>query len=366
MSRSSCRTVSSPGCKTVSPPGCQTIVPPYILDAISRRGDDFERARALETLLQTERFRGHRDATAGTCPVVPPGAERRTVYDEGGSSVLPGKLVLGEGGKPAKDPAVNEAYDGAGATYDFYEKVFCRNSIDGKGMRLDSSVHYGRGFDNAFWNGTQMVYGDGDGRIFNRFTVAVDVIGHELTHGVTGTEANFDYEWQPGALNESFSDVFGSMVKQWKLGQKADEADWLIGAGLFTPKVKGEGIRSMLHPGTAYDDPVLGKDPQPASMRDFYEGYDDNGGVHVNSGIPNRAFALAALALGGHSWEKAGPIWYRALTDRLGNTADFKETATATAAIAGELFGSAEEKAVHDAWRTVGVVVGAGAAAVAG
>ena len=366
MTRMPCQTASPSGCKTARPSACQMIVPPYILDAISRRGDDFERARALETLLKTERLRGHRDTTAGTCPVVPPGAERRTVYDEAGSSVLPGKLVLGEGGRAPKDLAVNEAYDGAGATYDFYEKVFCRNSIDGKGMSLDSSVHYGRGFDNAFWNGTQMVYGDGDGRIFNRFTIALDVIGHELTHGVTGTEANFDYEWQPGALNESFSDVFGSLVKQWFRKERADQADWLIGAGLFTPKVNGKGIRSMLHPGTAYDDPVLGKDPQPASMRDIYEGYDDNGGVHINSGIPNRAFALAALALGGFAWEKAGPIWYKALTERLGNTSDFKETATATSAIAGELFGSAEEKAVSDAWRTVGVVVGTKAAAVAG
>ena len=350
-------------CRTASPSGCRTIVPPYILDAISRRGDAVERARALETLLQTERLRGHRDAVAGTCPAVPAGEEQRTVYDEAGSSVLPGRLARGEGGFASKDPAVNEAYDGAGATYEFYEKAFCRSSIDGKGMRLDSSVHYARNFDNAFWNGTQMVYGDGDGKIFNRFTVALDVIGHELTHGVTGVEANFDYEWQPGALNESFSDVFGSLVKQWKRQEKADQADWIIGAGLFTAKVRGRGIRSMLHPGTAYDDPVLGKDPQPATMRDIYEGYDDNGGVHVNSGIPNRAFALAALAIGGFAWEKAGKIWYAALTERLRQTSDFKDAAAATAAIAGEMFGSAEEKAVKDAWRTVGVPLASRAAA---
>ncbi|HWC64479.1 MAG TPA: M4 family metallopeptidase, partial [Thermoanaerobaculia bacterium] len=257
----------------------RAIVPPYILDAIAKRGDEVERARALETLLQTERLRGRRDAMTGVCPAIPAGEEQRTVYDEGGSSVLPGRLVRGEGGRASKDAAVNEAFDGAGATWEFYEKVYCRNSIDGKGMRLDSSVHYGRDFDNAFWNGAQMVYGDGDGRIFNRFTVALDVIGHELTHGVTGTEANFDYEGQPGALNESFSDVFGSLVKQWWRKERAEQADWLIGAGLFTPKVKGAGIRSMLHPGTAYDDPVLGRDPQPSTMTDVYEGYDDNGGV---------------------------------------------------------------------------------------
>ena len=335
---------------------CPTIVPPYILEAISRRGDAEVRARALETLLQTERLRGRRDA-GPVCPAVPAGEERRTVYDEAGSSTLPGKLVRGEGGKATKDAAVNEAYDGAGATYDFYETVFCRSSIDGKGMRLDSSVHYGHGFDNAFWNGSQMVYGDGDGKIFNRFTVAIDVIGHELTHGVTGTEANFDYEGQPGALNESFSDVFGSLVKQWKRRQAADKADWIIGEGLFTAKVRGRGIRSMIAPGTAYDDPVLGRDPQPASMKDFYEGYDDNGGVHINSGIPNRAFALAAVAIGGSAWEKAGTIWYTALTERLRATAEFGDAAAATTAIAADLYGknSAEAKAVADAWRTVGV-----------
>ena len=239
------------------------------------------------------------------------------------------------------------------------EKVFCRNSIDGRGMRIDSSVHYGRKFDNAFWNGSQMVYGDGDGDLFNRFTVSIDVIGHELTHGVTGTEANFDYEGEPGALNESFSDVFGSMVKQWKQNVTAENADWVIGEGLFTAKIKGRGIRSMKVPGTAYDDPVLGRDPQPAHMKDFYNGYDDDGGVHINSGIPNRAFALAAIALGGFSWEKAGAIWYTALTERLRHTADFATCAKATIAIAAEMFGKgkAEERAVVEAWKTVGVPV---------
>ena len=337
--------------------GCRFIIPPYILDEISRRGDADQRDSATRTLIDTARLRGHRDVAGAVCPAIPPGEERRTVYDEKGSQVLPGKLVRGEDGKAVNDPAVNEAFDGAGATWEFYEKVFCRNSIDGKGMRLDSSVHYGRKFDNAFWNGSQMVYGDGDGTLFNRFTISVDVIGHELTHGVTGVEANFDYEGQPGALNESFSDVFGSMVKQWKRGQSAEKADWIIGEGLFTRAVHGVGIRNMKDPGTAYDDKVLGKDPQPGHMRGFYDGYDDNGGVHVNSGIPNRAFALAAIAIGGSSWESAGAIWYTALTQRLIHTASFADCAKATVAIAGDLYGSgkAEQQAVKEAWKAVGV-----------
>ena len=337
--------------------GCRFIVPPYILDRIEKNADAELRESARKTILATQRLRGQRDVYGKTCPAVPAGQERRTVYDEKGSETLPGRLVRSEGAAAVKDVAVDEAYDGAGATYDFYERVFCRSSIDGKGMRLDSSVHYGKKFDNAFWNGAQMVYGDGDGRVFRRFTVALDVIAHELTHGVTGTEANFDYESQPGALNESFSDVFGSMVKQWRQGMSAAEADWIIGAGLFMPDVKGRGIRSMKEPGTAYDDPVLGKDPQPATMKDYYPGEDDNGGVHINSGIPNRAFALAAIDIGGYSWEKAGPIWYTALTERLRSTSDFKACAAATIAIAGEMYGAgkAEQAAVRKAWKTVGV-----------
>ena len=267
-----------------------------------------------------------------------------------------------EGDKSVADAAVNEAYDGAGATYDLYFEAYGRNSIDDRGMRIDSSVHYSRGYDNAFWNGAQMVYGDGDGKLFRRFTVSIDVIGHELTHGVTEREANLEYRDQPGALNESFSDVFGSLVKQRKLGQTAAEADWLIGEGLFTPSVHGAALRSMKAPGTAYDDPVLGKDPQPANMKDYVQTTDDDGGVHINSGIPNHAFYLVATSLGGQAWEKAGRIWYVALRDRLRPASDFGEMANLTAAVAADLHGrsSAEAKAVVDAWDAVGVAVPGG------
>ena len=192
--------------------------------------------------------------------------------------------------------AVDEAFDGLGRTLDFYWSNFERNSIDDEGLPLDATVHYGDRYDNAFWDGRRMVFGDGDGELFNRFTIAVDVIGHELTHGVTEDEAGLIYAYQAGALNKSLSDVFGSLIKQSDPGrlQKADEADWLIGAGLLAPGVQGVALRSMKEPGTAYDDPVLGKDPQPAHMRNFVHTNRDNGGVHINSGIPNRAFYLAA------------------------------------------------------------------------
>jgi Zn-dependent metalloprotease len=288
---------------------------------------------------------------------IPAGQKRRTIYNARNTQELPGDLVRGEGDAPATDPAVNEAYDGSGATYDFYKAVFQRNSIDNRGLRLDATVHYDQNFDNALWNGSQMIYGDGDGEIFGRFTTAVEVIAHELTHGVTQFEAGLEYQGQSGALNESISDVFGSLVKQNLAGQSAAQADWLIGVGLFKPSVQGKAIRSLKAPGTAYDDPNLGRDPQPAVMKDFVKTSEDNGGVHVNSGIPNRAFFLAATALGGNAWDKAGLIWYTALPRIADPKADFQFFADLTSRVAGELFGAAsvEQKAVMDAWTQVGI-----------
>ncbi len=205
-----------------------------------------------------------------------------------------------------------------------------------------------------------MVFGDGDGTYFNRFTASVDVIGHELTHGVTGHQANLVYHDQPGALNESISDVFGSLVKQYAHSpqQTAAQADWLIGAGLFTKAVNGVALRSMKAPGTAYDDKVLGKDPQPAHMSNYVTTTSDNGGVHINSGIPNHAFYLLAVALGGHAWEKAGSIWYKTLCDpRLSSNAQFQDFANLTVDNAGRLFGDVEQHATINAWDQVGIVV---------
>lgn len=334
------------------------IVPPHLLKAIARDGTPEQREVALRSLTRSARFRERREIL-GALPsaAVPTGTKRRTVYDARGERRLPGVLVRDEGGDPTGDPAADEAYDAAGLTFDFFAQVYGRNSIDGRGLRLDSSVHYGRRYDNAFWDGRQMVYGDGDGEVFNRFTLALDVVGHELTHGVTQYEANLEYEGESGALNESLSDVFGSLVKQWSRRQTADEADWLIGAGLFTDRVRGVALRSMKAPGTAYDDPVLGKDPQPAHLRDFIVTDEDNGGVHLNSGIPNRAFAETALALGGFAWERAGRIWYVALRDRFRRTTTFAEAAALTVAVAAELYGAGgeEERAVRAGWAAVGL-----------
>ncbi|MER3589963.1 MAG: peptidase M4 family protein [Mastigocladus sp. ERB_26_1] len=334
------------------------VIPPHMLENIVVNGNEQQRSWAFHTLNISSQFRGRRNVVGAVNFAVSPGEKRRTIFDAKSTEQLPGKLARGEGDPPSNDVAVDEAYDGAGATYDLYYEVFERNSIDDKGLRLDSTVHYGLKYDNAFWNGDQMVYGDGDGEIFQRFTKCIDVIGHELAHGVTQYEAGLQYYGESGAINESFSDVFGSLVKQWVKKQTAQEADWIIGEGIFTDKVNGVGIRSMKAPGTAYDDPVLGKDPQPAHINDKYTGFEDNGGVHINSGIPNYAFYLAATEIGDYAWEKAGKIWYIALRDRLRARTNFKRAANIIIQVAGELYGQAskEQNAVQNAWQKVGVI----------
>jgi Zn-dependent metalloprotease len=347
-----------------------SILPPHLLRAIAERGSPSQREAASRTLAADLTFRSLRWTGAARLPelglpVVSPDRRRR-VFDAAGSQDLPGELARREGEPPRHDVSANEAYDGLGATYDLFAEIYQRHSIDDEGLPLDATVHFGQRYDNAFWNGRQMVFGDGDGEIFNRFTISLDVIGHELTHGIIEDESQLAYLFQPGALNESLSDVFGSLVRQYAHHQAAQEADWLIGAGLFTPSVNGSALRSMKAPGSAYDDPVLGRDPQPAHMKDFVRTYDDNGGVHINSGIPNRAFYLAATALGGYAWDRAGRVWYDAVRDpQLRANAGFARFAKVTVACAARLYGSGsvEEEAVADAWRQVGVQVAARAIA---
>ena len=179
-----------------------SIIPPHMLREIVQRGSMEQRSMAIRTLRTTAQFNGQRlvsaDIHAMQAPPPQPG-KNRSVYDAQTGSSLPGVLVLSEGGAASTDPAVYEAYDGAGFTYDLYWNIYQRNSIDGIGMPLNSTVHYQKGYDNAFWNGSEMVYGDGDedlppaDRLFNRFTISPDVIGHELTHGVTGFTARLMY-----------------------------------------------------------------------------------------------------------------------------------------------------------------------------
>ena len=350
------------------------IAPPNLLARIAEAGKPEARSAAIAALATSASMRTRRaiitklireDALDITAFGVqkPPNGMRRSVHDveHGGRSALPGKKVRGEGDPDSADDAVNEAYVGSGQTYDFYKEVCGRNSIDDQGMELVSSVHYGVDFDNAMWDGTQMIYGDGSGRLFKvgGFTKALDVIAHELTHGVTEFTAGLAYHKQSGALNESFSDVFGSLVKQYVRGQSVAEADWLIGEGILGPALPGKALRSMDEPGTANE-----YDEQPDHMSRYQDLPDDNdprndnGGVHINSGIPNRAFCLAAKAIGGYAWEKTGRIWYAALTKHLQFDSDFGAAAQATVTASGDLFGadSVEQQAVRNAWEVVGVL----------
>jgi Zn-dependent metalloprotease len=333
------------------------IVPPHILREIINRGDTGMKKWANNTIALSEQIRMQRQIFVENTIMPISQQKERRIYDAK-NNTLPGALVRVEGESPTGDPAVNEAYDGAGWTYDLYKDVYSRNSIDDKGMKMDSTVHYSKKYDNAFWNGNQMVYGDGDGKVFNRFTKAIDVIGHELTHGVTQYTAKLEYQDQSGALNEHISDVFGSIVKQYSLKQNVQQADWLIGQGLFTPQIRGVALRSMKAPGTAYDDPLIGKDPQPATMQDYNGTTADNGGVHINSGIPNHAFYLVAIDIGGYSWEKAGKIWYKTL-DLLNDKSNFEDMATRTFEAAGILFGKGnlEQESVRKGWDGVGVTI---------
>jgi Zn-dependent metalloprotease len=342
------------------------IIPPYLLERLSAAADETIARQARATLAQDYQHRAARPrAVMPTAPTAarPPGgpaAPQRTISDAAHSTTLPGSTVRTEGSAASGDAATDEAYDGLGATWELYYTAYTRNSLDGQGLPLLASVHYGDGYDNAFWNGEQMVFGDGDGTYFNRFTIAVDVIGHELTHGVTELTAGLDYSNQSGALNESMSDCFGSMVKQMKLGQDAASADWLIGEGLFTSAVKGVALRSMKAPGTAYNDPQIGHDPQPSTMDGYVQTTDDEGGVHINSGIPNHAFYLAATGIGGDSWSGAGQIWYDVLTGGLLTaSADFQAFASLTVAAAKARFGDGSDEAssVLRAWDQVKVSV---------
>ncbi|WP_054811904.1 M4 family metallopeptidase [Nocardia arizonensis] len=339
------------------------IIPPYLLEKLMESSDTAIREAALSTLMVSSQLRGEREMRPLSAGMVAPASGRRTIFDvRHKESLSSAELARTETSDESRDDSVNRAFEGLGSTRKFYADVFDRDSIDGFGMRLDGYVHFGTAFNNAFWDGRQMVFGDGDGVVFGDLTGSLDVIAHELTHGVTETTAGLVYHRQPGALNESMSDVFGSLVKQFTKNEKAGEADWLIGAEVFTPRFEGDALRSMKSPGNAYDNPSMGRDRQPGHMRDFVSLPDtprgDNGGVHINSGIPNKAFYLTAVAIGGYAWEAPGHIWYESLKAST-RTTEFREFAETTSLKAAQLYGqgSTEQHAVDDAWQQVGIAV---------
>ena len=342
--------------------GSCTFVPPFLLERIAT-SDHAAADLCRLTLARDQELREGRVGARST-GAAPGGAAAAAwvVHTAKNGSTLPGEVARSDGDSASGDAAVDEAADGITATLSTYADAFARSSYDGKGAQTVLTVHYEQGYDNAFWNGEQLVFGDGDGTVFDRFTKPIDVLGHEFTHAVTQFTAGLDYQDQPGALNESVSDCFGMCIKQRALGQTADQADWLVGAGIFLPGVQARALRDMAHPGTAYDDPTLGQDPQVGDMSAYVDTTDDNGGVHINSGIPNRAFYLAATAIGGDTWAGAGQVWYAALTGgQVTSDTDFAGFAAATIAVAG-----AHADAVRQAWSTVGVDAGTASSASGG
>lgn len=227
----------------------------------------------------------------------------------------------------------------AANVYDYYQQTFGRNSYDNHGSPINSIAHVNnfQGEDNrnnAAWIGDKMIYGDGDGRTFIELSGANDIVAHEITHGVTQETANLVYQDQPGALNESFSDVFGYFV---------DDNDWLMGEDVYTPGQKGDALRSMSHP-SYYN--------QPEHMNNYVKTNSDNGGVHTNSGIPNKAAYLTINKIGK---QQAQQIYYRALTQYLTSTADFSDARNALIQSAYDLYGRNTAEQISTAWQQVGV-----------
>ncbi|MCP1124326.1 M4 family metallopeptidase [Bacillus sp. 3103sda1] len=249
------------------------------------------------------------------------------------------------------DAAAVDAHYYAGVTYNYYKNTFNRNSYNDAGAPLKSTVHYGKNYNNAFWNGSQMVYGDGDGSTFIAFSGGIDVVGHELTHAVTEYSSNLIYQNESGALNEAFSDIFGTLIEYYD----NRNPDWEVGEDIYTPGQAGDALRSM-------SDPTKYGDPDHYSKR--YTGTSDNGGVHTNSGIINKAAYLLAnggthygVTVNGVGKDKVGAIYYRANTVYLTESATFSQARAALVQAAADLYGanSAEVAAVKQSYDAVGV-----------
>lgn len=295
-------------------------------------------------------------------------ARNRRVSDAKGAQTTPGTLARSEGQAATGDSSVNAAYDNTGTTYDCYSTLFGRDGIDGSGGTLLSTVHFGRAYNNAFWDGTQMVYGDGDGQELGPLALALDVTAHELTHGVTEHTSGLRYENEPGGINEALSDIFGATCEAWRNGA-VDQRTWLLGEDIWTPATPGDALRYM-------DDPTkddYSKDYYPEKIPDSSSPsqWDDYGGVHGNSGIANLAYKL--LVTGGRhprgkttvevpalGIQQAGAIFYRAQTAYVHESTDFAALKAATAQAATDLYGATAAAAVTAAWDAVGVGAGGG------
>lgn len=352
------------------------ILPPYILDKMNQSdngvynrevSDQFRNKRQHLSEMSNEDRRvflneGISDSNDAVAVIPKP---KILIYNADDLPITPGELIWQEGEPAPNDEDAKNVLEGATQTWKLYYDIFKRNSIDAKGLAIKQIIHYRedprKPYLNAFWDGEQMVYGDGDKIFFDSFTKDIDIIGHELTHGVIEHSTNLAYRFESGALNESFADVFGMMVKQRALNESVKKSDWLIGKNILIGDEYA--LRSLKSPGSGYKNhPKIGDDPQVAVMSDFIKLplKEDNGGVHLNSGIPNFAFYVAAFNCGGNSWEKIGQIWYAAMTDKklIKKNAKFLDARKATLIKAELLFGkgSLAYKSVEKGWNAAEVM----------
>jgi Zn-dependent metalloprotease len=305
-------------------------VPPHVIAHLARAEarDTLEPGPAQRTALVSQRLREQRrhvvaevDRILMTFGPTPPalGTAAREIYDDQNTWAFDVQLVRAEGDPAVASQPVNNAYDGLGVTRQYYKDKLGRNSLDNLGLNLNGNVNFGVDFANAFWDGVRMVFGNGDGVIFKEMTLGNGVAAHELTHGVTQYTAGLLYgNDETGALNESFSDIMATAVDASANGKTVETHDWLIGDEVMSDQLFGEALRNMAEPGTAYDNPIIGTDPQPRDMSGFVVG----GDPHINSGIPNRWFYLICTEL--NSIDDGALIMYQTLQN-LWPTAVFRD-----------------------------------------
>lgn len=339
-------------------------VPKNLLKQLAQDSDDEHRQLLRGQIDHSAKLRAERSVRSRQRPQGKLGTQtlHRQVFDAMGRTLLPGKLLRDEDDPPSRDEQADQAYENLGIALQFFKAVMGRDSVDGRGLRVDASVHYGYRFANAMWTGQQMIVGDGDGRHVKGLAHSLGIIAHEFAHGVSqhmvrGGLGVVQVPGQPpalkgeaGALNESFSDVFASMIKQWHARQAATEADWLLGEDILAPEA-GKAIRSLKDPGNGRL--TWRSDDQIKDYRHFRPTDE----AHKASGIANHAFYFAASSVGGKSWEQFGPIWLRAF-DRLRARATFLDAAHSTMDVAAALhgLGSRHHQAVKAGWRQVNVL----------
>ncbi|WP_063997290.1 M4 family metallopeptidase [Streptomyces phaeochromogenes] len=342
-----------------------SFVPAHILDHIARvhARESLDPTDAQRSAVLSEEFRRARTQAPLSVPNTPalqelgeglvegiqipqPGSAGVVIYDDLHQWTYNVQAVRGEGDPAVPGQNANDAYDHMHKVLQYYRDKLGRNSLDNSGLNVITNVNFGVGFDNAFFDPTAllMVFGNGSNVVFRDLTGDIDVAAHELTHGVTQFTSGLNYTAdQSGALNESFSDMIASAIDAWVNGHDAASHDWLIGDDIMAPNLNGEALRSMAEPGTAYDNPVMGRDPQPRDMSGYFEPADP----HLMSGITNRWFYLICREIG---INEGALIMYQTLQN-LWPTAKFSDAASVAASQAAIL--ATNKKVSRDAPQVV-------------